>query len=215
MNQVMGLFQQPPVGPAPQAPFQPGNAAPANAGDLQANPPPIQPPLQPFPLIGGQNAFAFNGPHFDAILQFENIPAPGGGGGVNGPPNPPEAEEGAAPGDGPLPGGAAPWPNLVGGSGNVAHLVLTFPPMPIGGESDPNDPQVIEARRARQRTLDQAQIARAPAEIQILNMWHAFCPSLRSARFEMERERFVVWTRFEDGAWSSEYTPSRNDVMVS
>jgi len=93
-----------------------------------------------------------------------------------------------------------------GGGGNIAHLVLTFPPIHME-PPDPNDPHVIEERRARHRALARAQLVRVPVELQILNLWQARCPSLHRVTFQMERDRYVVWTKDNAGQWISEYTP--------
>jgi hypothetical protein len=209
-------------------------------------PQPMLPQLPPFPAFapgGMPQAFTFNGPMFDGMLQFEHLPAAN----IPAPPGPgnPTAPAAGGAGGGVPPGGGAlggtghwiPVPALPpfatlgqggagqpaaavpanagatagaagpgGGGGNIAHLVLTFPPIHIE-PVDPNDPHVIEERRARQRALVRAQIVRAPVELQILNLWQARCPSLHSVTFQMERDRYVLWTKDAAGQWAPEYTP--------
>ncbi len=203
------------------------------------------PPLPAF-VPGGPNAFTFNGPNFDAILQFTpaignqgagnaGAPAPGGAMGVGDAGLPP-----AAPG---VAGGAPAAPPGPNPQVNIAHLVLTFPPVttnaPNAVGNDLNHPhapshittpltvaqheQAREAFRTREKKLTDAQYARASTEQMILYLWAAYCPSLVSVKFEMAKNRYVIWSReddsmdsmvhdgrdTEDYVWSSQYTPMR------
>ncbi|KAF8333512.1 uncharacterized protein EI90DRAFT_3052241 [Cantharellus anzutake] len=199
------------------------------------------PPLPAF-VPGGPNAFTFNGPNFDAILQFtpavgnQNAADVGAAtpGGVQGPVVPDAGPPAAAPGGGVF--GAPPGANP---QINIAHLVLTFPPVITnGGHTDANDqqdqhtahvsshtphltPAQQEQVRARERKLSDVQQSRAPVEQMILHLWTSYCPTLMSVKFEMAKNRYVVWRRGEDSTglvepddgsiaddtWSSEYTP--------
>ena len=237
-------------------PQPPPGAEDVNDADLDNEDDPLPFPggLPPFPGLqlpplpafvpGGPNAFTFNGPNFDAILQFTpaignqaagntGAAAPGGALGAGGAGLPPANPGGA--------GGAPPAPPGVNPQVNIAHLVLTFPPVttntPNADGNDlnlPNAPshiptpltaaqheQAREAYRTREKQLADAQHARAPIEQGILHLWTAYCPTLVSVKFEMAKNRYVIWRRehndtdtmahdsAKDYVWSSEYTPMR------
>ena len=146
----------------------------------------------------------------------------------------------AAPG---VAGGAPAAPPGPNPQVNIAHLVLTFPPVttnaPNAVGNDLNHPhapshittpltvaqheQAREAFRTREKKLTDAQYARASTEQMILYLWAAYCPSLVSVKFEMAKNRYVIWSReddsmdsmvhdgrdTEDYVWSSQYTPMR------